>query len=112
MPTLEIDHGGPRPVHYDSFGDEAAPALMLVSGLGLQGLEVWDDRFCAELAGLGVRAIRFDNRDTRRDNEGCASAKHWAIIPPMEMPATCTVARGPSSASVNRRRSSAMWARR
>ena len=50
---------------YDSFGDLAAPPLLLIMGLGAQMI-LWDDGFCAGLAERGFRVIRFDNRDIGR----------------------------------------------
>ncbi len=50
---------------YDSFGDPAATPLLLIMGLGAQ-MVVWDDDFCADLAGRGLYVIRFDNRDIGR----------------------------------------------
>src|SRR6478609_8021315 len=50
---------------YDSFGEEAAEAILLISGLGTQMIR-WADPFCGELAALGYRVIRFDNRDAGR----------------------------------------------
>src|SRR5262245_1437177 len=47
---------------YDSFGDAAAPPLLLIMGLAAQ-MVAWDDEFCAQLAARGYRVIRFDNRD-------------------------------------------------
>ena len=47
---------------YDTFGDPLAQPLLLIMGLGAQMI-VWDDEFCALLAGRGYRVIRFDNRD-------------------------------------------------
>jgi pimeloyl-ACP methyl ester carboxylesterase len=49
-------------LEYDVFGDEAAPPLLLVMGLGAQMI-AWDDAFCTQLAARGYRVIRFDNRD-------------------------------------------------
>jgi pimeloyl-ACP methyl ester carboxylesterase len=49
-------------LEYEVFGDEAAPPLLLVMGLGAQMI-AWDDAFCTQLAGRGFRVIRFDNRD-------------------------------------------------
>jgi pimeloyl-ACP methyl ester carboxylesterase len=57
----------------DSFGDAAAPPLVLIMGLAAQ-MTAWDDTFCAQLAARGYRVIRFDNRDiglsTRLDAAG------------------------------------------
>jgi pimeloyl-ACP methyl ester carboxylesterase len=50
-------------IAYESFGDPADPALLLVMGLGMQMIH-WDPEFCALMAGRGFHVIRFDNRDT------------------------------------------------
>lgn len=47
---------------YDSFGEDHAEAILLISGLGTQRIR-WSDPFCTELASHGFRVIRFDNRD-------------------------------------------------
>jgi pimeloyl-ACP methyl ester carboxylesterase len=52
---------------FDSFGDEAGEAILLISGLGTQMIR-WTDPFCQELATRGYRVIRFDNRDA-----GCST---------------------------------------
>lgn len=49
-------------LEYDTFGDPADPALLLVMGLGAQMI-LWDTRFCQLLADTGRYVIRFDNRD-------------------------------------------------
>ena len=48
---------------WESFGDPAAPAILLVNGLGSQ-MTRWPEAFCEVLTGKGYRALRFDNRDT------------------------------------------------
>jgi pimeloyl-ACP methyl ester carboxylesterase len=50
---------------YETFGDPAEPALLLIMGLGTQMLG-WDDEFCEALAGRGFHVIRYDNRDIGR----------------------------------------------
>ncbi|MEA2449333.1 MAG: hypothetical protein QOG63_1265 [Thermoleophilaceae bacterium] len=50
---------------YETFGDPADPALLLVMGLGTQML-AWREDFCTELAGRGFFVIRYDNRDVGR----------------------------------------------
>jgi pimeloyl-ACP methyl ester carboxylesterase len=50
---------------YDASGEEAAPPILLIAGLGQQ-LHSWPDEFAATLAGRGYRVIRFDNRDVGR----------------------------------------------
>src|SRR5439155_16229188 len=50
---------------YETFGDPADPALLLIMGLATQ-MVAWHDDFCAELAARGFFVIRFDNRDIGR----------------------------------------------
>jgi pimeloyl-ACP methyl ester carboxylesterase len=50
---------------YETFGDPADPAALLVMGLGTQ-MVTWQDDFCEELAARGLYVIRFDNRDIGR----------------------------------------------
>ncbi len=67
---------------YDAFGDPGAPPLVLVMGLASQ-MVVWDDDFCAGLAGQGFRVVRFDNRDiglsTRLDGARTPSAAELVL---------------------------------
>jgi pimeloyl-ACP methyl ester carboxylesterase len=60
-----VDVGRGIELCYDTFGDEAAPPVVLVAGLGQQK-HTWPDEIAANLAGRGYRAIRFDNRDVGR----------------------------------------------
>jgi pimeloyl-ACP methyl ester carboxylesterase len=50
---------------YDAFGDDAAPPILLVAGLGQQK-HTWPEKIAATLAERGYRVIRFDNRDVGR----------------------------------------------
>src|SRR5579864_8769135 len=50
-------------LEYDTFGDPAAPALLLIMGLATQ-MTAWDPRFCTLLADRGFHVIRYDNRDS------------------------------------------------
>jgi pimeloyl-ACP methyl ester carboxylesterase len=50
---------------YESFGDPAAPPVVLIMGLGTQ-MVAWHEAFCEDLAGRGFRVVRFDNRDSGR----------------------------------------------
>ncbi|HEX7299722.1 MAG TPA: alpha/beta fold hydrolase [Solirubrobacteraceae bacterium] len=50
---------------YETFGDPAEPALLLIMGLGTQMLG-WDEEFCTDLAGRGFHVVRYDNRDIGR----------------------------------------------
>src|SRR4051794_5296523 len=49
-------------IAYERFGDESAPPVLLVMGLGTQMLG-WPDEFCEALVDRGLHVIRFDNRD-------------------------------------------------
>ena len=50
---------------YETFGDPANPAMLLIMGLGSQMI-LWREEFCAMLAERGFFVIRFDNRDAGR----------------------------------------------
>jgi len=49
-------------LEYESLGDPAHPAIVLIMGLGMQ-LVGWPEEFCRTLAARGYRVVRFDNRD-------------------------------------------------
>ena len=49
-------------IEYESFGDPANEAVLLINGLGSQ-MTRWPAAFCARLAKRGLFALRFDNRD-------------------------------------------------
>jgi pimeloyl-ACP methyl ester carboxylesterase len=59
------DVGGGIRLCYESFGDPADPALLLIMGLGTQ-MVAWHEDFCAQLVREGFHVIRFDNRDIGR----------------------------------------------
>jgi pimeloyl-ACP methyl ester carboxylesterase len=46
-----------------TFGDSAAPAILLVAGAA-SSMDWWDDEFCERLAAGGRFVIRYDQRDT------------------------------------------------
>ena len=50
-------------IEYESLGDPADPAIVLIMGLGMQ-LLAWPDEFCRLLVRRGFRIVRFDNRDS------------------------------------------------
>ncbi len=50
---------------FETFGDAADRALLLIMGMGFQ-LVHWPDAFCRALAEAGFHVIRFDNRDAGR----------------------------------------------
>ena len=49
-------------LEYETFGDPARPAVLLISGLGSQLLG-WSEGLCREIVARGFHVIRFDNRD-------------------------------------------------
>jgi proline iminopeptidase len=49
-------------IDYELRGDPAAPALLLVMGLGMPAA-LWPDEFVQALTDQGLRVITFDNRD-------------------------------------------------
>ncbi|WP_277210635.1 alpha/beta fold hydrolase [Isoptericola croceus] len=50
---------------YQDAGDGAAPAILLVGGLG-SSMDWWPADLCAELVASGRRVLRYDHRDTGR----------------------------------------------
>jgi pimeloyl-ACP methyl ester carboxylesterase len=50
---------------YETFGDPADPAMLLIMGLGTQMLG-WQEELCEQLADRGFFVIRYDNRDIGR----------------------------------------------
>jgi pimeloyl-ACP methyl ester carboxylesterase len=59
------DIGGGIRLCYETFGDPAEPALLLIMGLGTQ-MVAWHEDFCAQLVSEGFHVIRYDNRDIGR----------------------------------------------
>lgn len=55
-------------VCYETLGDPADPALLLVMGHGMQ-LDAWDRAFCERFVARGYFLIRFDNRDVGRSTK-------------------------------------------
>lgn len=68
-------------IEYETEGDPADPALLLVMGLGAQ-LVAWDDELVGLLADQGFFVVRFDNRDVGRstwfDEAGVPDA--WDVL--------------------------------
>jgi pimeloyl-ACP methyl ester carboxylesterase len=60
---------------YETFGDSANPAVLLVMGLGTQMIG-WHEDFCRQLADRGFFVIRYDNRDVGH------STKFSSVAPP------------------------------
>jgi pimeloyl-ACP methyl ester carboxylesterase len=59
MPTVDVND---IEICYESFGDDNAPTVLLVMGLGAQ-MTLWSAGFVSELLDRGFRVVRFDNRD-------------------------------------------------
>jgi pimeloyl-ACP methyl ester carboxylesterase len=59
MPTVDVND---IEICYESFGDDDAPTVLLVMGLGAQ-MTLWSAGFVSELLDRGFRVVRFDNRD-------------------------------------------------
>lgn len=49
-------------IAYESHGEDTAPAVLLIMGLGAQ-LTMWPDQLITDIVAAGFRAITFDNRD-------------------------------------------------
>lgn len=49
-------------IEYEEFGSPQDPAIVLISGLGVQLLR-WPEAFCRRFVDQGLRVIRYDNRD-------------------------------------------------
>ena len=65
MTERYCDVGRGIPLCYETFGEESAPPLLLIQGLGMQ-MVGWPEEFCERLAAGGFYVVRFDNRDTGR----------------------------------------------
>ena len=60
MPQLSLPTG--ITVEYETFGNSADPALLLISGFSAQ-LTSWHENLCKLFAAQNFHVIRFDNRD-------------------------------------------------
>jgi pimeloyl-ACP methyl ester carboxylesterase len=63
----ELCRVGEVDICYETFGDPADPAMLLIMGLGTQML-AWHEEFCEQRAGRGFFVIRHDNRDIGRSS--------------------------------------------
>lgn len=61
-PTVQIAPVNEIEIAYQTFGNPAKPAMVLIMGLGTQMI-AWPEEFCNALADAGLFVIRFDNRD-------------------------------------------------
>jgi len=64
---------------YETFGDPANPAMLLIMGLGAQMI-YWPEELCELLADRGYFVIRFDNRDCGRSTIVDAPAPRFAQL--------------------------------
>src|SRR5262245_65903696 len=76
-------------IEHESFGDPAAPCVILVMGLGMQ-LIAWPEPFCQHLADHGFRVVRFDYRgvglSTRLARLGAPSLRLALARAPLRLP--------------------------
>ena len=59
---MATTRNGDCEIYYDTIGDPADPALLLVNGLGSQSIN-YKTEWCEMFAARGLYVIRFDNRD-------------------------------------------------
>jgi pimeloyl-ACP methyl ester carboxylesterase len=59
---VALAEGNGLRLEYDVVGAPAAPAVLLIQGLGMPAA-MWPDRFVDTLVAQGYRAVTFDNRD-------------------------------------------------
>ncbi len=64
---------------YQTFGDPADEAILLVMGLG-GPMTWWDPVFCQKLADRGFHVIRYDNRDTGRSGRARGRVTRRMIV--------------------------------
>jgi pimeloyl-ACP methyl ester carboxylesterase len=62
-------------IEWEAIGDQGAPAVLLIMGLGAQ-MTLWPADLLTGLAARGLRAVRFDNRDV-----GLSSKMEQAGVP-------------------------------
>jgi pimeloyl-ACP methyl ester carboxylesterase len=74
-----VDVGGGLEICYQTFGDPADEALLLVMGLG-GPMTWWDPVFCQKLADRGFHVIRYDNRDTGRSGRARGRVTRRQIV--------------------------------
>jgi pimeloyl-ACP methyl ester carboxylesterase len=55
-------------LEYETFGESAHPALLLIMGLG-SPMIMWEEEFCRGLADRGFFVVRYDNRDCGRSTK-------------------------------------------
>lgn len=58
----------PIELEYDTFGEAADPAVLLIMGTGMS-LVAWDEDICEALAAEGYFVVRYDHRDIGRSTK-------------------------------------------
>ncbi len=80
MPSADVNG---ITIEYDTIGDPAKPAILLVAGMGNQ-LIAWEEKAVESLADRGYFAIRYDNRDvglsTRFDGHKAHIEQVWRAV--------------------------------
>ncbi len=75
-----VDVGNGVTLCYETFGDAAAPPVLLIMGLGMQMIS-WPDGFCERLVERGFHVVRFDNRDVGRSTKFTAPPPStWQMV--------------------------------
>jgi pimeloyl-ACP methyl ester carboxylesterase len=69
-------------IHYEDMGDPDDPAVLLIMGLGAQ-LLLWRKEFCEKLVDLGLRVIRYDNRDVGLSSKLHGQRQNGRLTPRM-----------------------------
>ncbi|MGZ6792905.1 MAG: alpha/beta fold hydrolase [Mycobacteriales bacterium] len=62
MPDTRYAEANGLELAYETFGDPAAPPVVLVMGLGTQ-MVAWPEALCEQVAAAGRYVVRYDNRD-------------------------------------------------
>jgi pimeloyl-ACP methyl ester carboxylesterase len=69
-------------IHFEDMGDPNDPAVLLIMGLGAQ-LLLWRKEFCEKLVDLGLRVIRYDNRDVGLSTKLHGRRQNGSLAPRM-----------------------------
>ncbi len=66
---MAVARNGGVELHYETFGRDGDPVLILINGLGNQCLS-FREEMCLAFVEAGVRVVRFDNRDVGLSSNG------------------------------------------
>jgi len=70
-----IAHANGIDICYETFGDAAAPVLLLIMGTGVQMTE-WEPEFVESFVEQGFRVVRYDHRDVGQSTRFDDSARY------------------------------------